>query len=65
MNVRDLIKELLKYDLDTHVLLAKDPEGNRFWQVSELGFAWFDAVYGYEPRETDEEDATKVVVIWP
>lgn len=64
MLVRELIAMLSNPDIQgKRVLLSKDPEGNRYWQVSGVELESFDHVSGYEP--IPNEDGEEAVVISP
>lgn len=74
MKVKQLIKQLQKFDPDHEVILSGDSEGNRFSPASELGEYCYtpENTWSGEIRDLDdelEEDEAKpvanAVVIWP
>ena len=60
MTVAELIAKLERFPQHKRVLMSKDPEGNKIWDV--------DLMTLEDPEEIDweyEDNPGSVVVIWP
>lgn len=63
MTVEELIADLKTLNPKLTVLLSKDEEGNRFWNIHELGVERFGDPGVYDPQM--DEEGVEAVVIWP
>lgn len=62
MKIKDLIKELQKFDPELDVIIQCDPEGNNFYPLYEVNAGSF--AYG-ERCFTSNDEAQKVIFLIP
>lgn len=68
MKVKELIKELSKYDGEMRVFLSGDEEGNDFSLLSNVEYALYDMDAGYtiDIEEIYEyPNAEECILLWP